>query len=162
MSDVFLGLGTNLGDRLQNLRDCQTALTELAPIVARSSLYESEAWGYTEQASFLNMALLVQTRQSPLDFLRTLKDLERQLGRIESFRWGPRLIDIDILFFGERIVAYPQLRIPHPYLHQRAFVLMPLAEIAPTLVHPLFNCTVQALLDKLPDSQGVRRCPLSL
>lgn len=161
MTTVFLGLGTNIGDRFHNLSKAREAISGFATIDTASSLYETEAWGYTDQAAFLNQVVSIQTKLSPLKLLKKIKKIEQQLGREESFRWGPRLIDIDILFYGKRIVNLPILTIPHKNLHNRAFVLIPLAEIAPDFIHPIFKKSVQDLLDVLPEPYGVEKCTFS-
>lgn len=159
MAVVYLGLGTNIGDRKANLQQARKAIAAFATIKTQSSLYETAAWGYTDQAPFLNQVLAIQTRFSPLNLLKKLKKIEAELGREESFRWGPRLIDLDILFYGQDLVKLPTLTIPHENLHNRAFVLVPLAEIAPNFIHPVFKKSVQALLEALPEPHGVEKCP---
>lgn len=159
MAIVYLGLGTNMGNRASNLQKAREALATFATLKAESSLYETAAWGYTDQAPFLNQVLAIQTRISPLNLLKKLKNLEAELGREESFHWGPRLIDLDILFYGNQVIDLPTLTIPHKNLHNRAFVLVPLAEIAPNFDHPVFKKSVQDLLDMLPEPHGVEKCP---
>ena len=154
---VYLGLGTNLGDRLANL---QKAADELPPqvIVRRaSSIYESEPWGYTDQPAFLNQVLEVETSLPPSDLLDYLKHIERKLGRQPTFRFGPRLIDLDILFYGNQVIDLPDLAIPHPRLPERAFMLVPLAELAPHLRHPASHKTVLEMVSVL-DTAGVKKC----
>ena len=127
MIRVFLGIGTNLGDRERNLQDALAILSQKMVILKESSIYQTAPWGYLDQPAFLNQAIEVQTDLSPLNLLGFLKDTEKALGRQANFRYGPRLIDLDILFYGSRVIQTPRLQIPHPRIAQRAFVLVPLA-----------------------------------
>ena len=158
MSLVFLALGTNLGDRLANLRAALDALraTPGIRILAQSPIYETPAWGYEDQPAFLNMVVQAETDLEPRPLLTRLKEIERDLGRMPTFHWGPRLIDIDILFYGNLTLDTPELVIPHPRLHERAFVLVPLADLAPELLHPVLHQTVSQLLASV-DASAIAR-----
>lgn len=151
---VFIGLGTNLGDRFANLRSAVDALAPHATVTARSRIYETPAWGVTDQPAFLNMVVRAETVLEPLALLRALKTLESELGRTTTFRWGPRVIDFDILFYDDMVRDFQGLTIPHPHLHERAFVLVPLADIASNLVHPVLHKSIAELL-KTTDAGGI-------
>ncbi|MFN3741509.1 MAG: 2-amino-4-hydroxy-6-hydroxymethyldihydropteridine diphosphokinase [Anaerolineales bacterium] len=146
MAEVLLALGTNLGDRLENLRRALDCLAAKVQIVRVSSVYETPPWGYTEQPPFLNLVLSGQTELEPQPLLEFLKSCEQALGRWPTFRYGPRLIDLDILAYEDRILETPTLTLPHPHLHERAFVLVPLHEIAPNWTHPRLGKSVSELL----------------
>lgn len=156
MSTAYLGLGTNMGDRKENLRNALDAIAEKMTVCERSSLYETAAWGYTDQPDFLNQVIKVETSLTPLRLLNFLKKTEVELGRVANFRYGPRQIDVDILFYDDIVKNTGRLQIPHPRLAERAFVLVPLNEIAPGLRHPVLKKTVAELLAELPDTTGVR------
>lgn len=154
---VYLSLGSNLGDRDRNLRDAIRALEGVGRVQAVSSFYETEPVDFADQAWFLNCAVAIESALSPERMMAELLCLERKLGRERTHSKGPRTIDIDILLFGERIVDGPDLKVPHPAMHRRRFVLAPLADIAAEARHPAMNRTVQQLLAELPEGQVVRR-----
>ena len=154
---VYLSLGSNLGDRDRNLRDAIRALEGVGRVQAVSSFYETEPVDFADQAWFLNCAVAIESALSPERMMAELLCLERKLGRERTHGKGPRTIDIDILLFGERIVDGPDLKVPHPAMHRRRFVLAPLADIAAEARHPAMNRTVQQLLAELPEGQVVRR-----
>lgn len=156
---VYLALGTNLGDRLENLRAATAALAPQVKVGATSPVYETQPWGYADQPAFLNMVVCAETELPPAALLTHLKDQEQALGRTPSFRNGPRLIDLDILFYDDLTLdtstnSVTPLVIPHPRLHERAFVLIPLNDLAPRLVHPLLHRSVEQLLATV-DRRGV-------
>jgi 2-amino-4-hydroxy-6-hydroxymethyldihydropteridine diphosphokinase len=125
-------------------------------VLEQSFVYETLPWGVTDQPSFLNMVIKGKTHQKPQELLKNLKELETQLGRIPSIQYGPRKIDIDILFYDNLIFDSPELTLPHPHLHERAFVLVPLADLAPERIHPVFGRTIRQLLAEV-DTTGVKR-----
>ena len=156
---AYLSLGSNLGDRAENLQRALHDLGVLGRVTKRSSFYETEPVEFTVQPWFLNCAVELETLCEPLELLAGILEIERSLGRIrdESSPKGPRILDIDILLFGENVLELPELTIPHPAMHLRRFVLEPLAEIAAEVRHPALHCTVRELLERLPEGQGVRR-----
>jgi 2-amino-4-hydroxy-6-hydroxymethyldihydropteridine diphosphokinase len=153
---ITLALGTNLGDRPGNLLAAIAALPPAVTVLEQSPVYETLPWGVTDQPDFLNMVIKGETHLLPQDLLKSLKELEIRLGRIPSIHYGPRKIDIDILFYGDLILNTPELTLPHPHLHERAFVLIPLADLAPEQTHPGFGRTIRELLAEV-DTAGVKR-----
>jgi 2-amino-4-hydroxy-6-hydroxymethyldihydropteridine diphosphokinase len=143
---AYLGLGTNVGDREQNLRAALERLRAIVDVEAVSNVYESEPVGFLEQPDFWNLVVRIRTNLEPADLFRRVKEIERALGRTESFRNAPRVIDIDILAIEQLVLHDPELDIPHPRLHERSFVLLPLAEVAPDFRHPESNATVSEML----------------
>ena len=159
MVTAYIGLGSNLGDRATNL---QTALSELGNLptisMARvSSLYETEPVGVTDQPEFLNAVAQIETSLSAMALLDVLLNLENKIGRVRTFRWGPRVIDLDLLLYGNQQIRLPTLTVPHPRLFERAFVLVPLAEIAPELVLPGEHGTIQEAANNFRGAGNIRR-----
>lgn len=155
---AYLSLGSNVGDREANLRRALQNLSALGEIVAKSSVYETEPMEVVDQPWFLNAVIKLRTGLPPSELLRALLKVERSMGRVREQAKGPRQIDIDILLYDDAAVNEPGLAIPHPAMHQRMFVLAPLAEIAPNVMHPILQLTTTQLRDQLtPDEQRVRR-----
>jgi 2-amino-4-hydroxy-6-hydroxymethyldihydropteridine diphosphokinase len=150
MPAVYIALGSNLGDREKNcLRAIELLKEKGIEILKASKMHETEPWGVKEQPRFINMAAEIKTDMAPHELLKLLKDIEKKMGRAETIRWGPRVIDIDILLWGDLILKTPELTIPHPLMHGRKFVLEPLSEIAPDAVHPVSGKTVGGLFEGL-------------
>jgi 2-amino-4-hydroxy-6-hydroxymethyldihydropteridine diphosphokinase len=147
---VYLSLGSNVGDRQANLRNAIGHLLELGNVVEVSSYYETEPVEFTDQPWFLNCAVAVQTELIPREFLAGIQAIEKSMGRQRTQPKGPRTIDIDILLFGQQTINAPQLKVPHPAMTERRFVLEPLAEIAPEVIHPTRRRTIRELLRALP------------
>lgn len=155
MNKVFLLIGGNMGDRLQNLHQAIDLLAaSCGPVLQQSAVYETAAWGKTDQAAFLNQAIVLSTALSPQELITTILSVEEKMGRLRMEKFGPRVIDIDIMFYDDAIIHEPNLIIPHPELQNRRFALVPMTEIAPRMVHPVLNKTLEQLLleckDELP------------
>lgn len=156
---AYIGIGSNVGDKLHH---CERAISEILKIdrhklLAKSSLFKTQPIGYTSQDWFVNGVIKIETDLEAPQLLQTLKTIESQLGRAETFRWGPRTIDLDILFFDDIEIHTKELQIPHPLIQDRQFVLIPMAEIDRNLIHPVFKKTVQELLNNLKEEQGVEK-----
>jgi 2-amino-4-hydroxy-6-hydroxymethyldihydropteridine diphosphokinase len=158
---AYLSLGSNIGECEVQLRAAITRLKAAGRVVSISSFYETEPVELSNQPWFLNCALSLETNLSPEQLMETVLQIERDMGRVRAQPKGPRIIDIDILLFGDATIQLPTLSIPHPAMHQRRFVLEPLAEIAPEARHPLFQKTVTQLLEELPHGQQVRKATKS-
>ncbi|UKT66103.1 2-amino-4-hydroxy-6-hydroxymethyldihydropteridine diphosphokinase [Pedobacter mucosus] len=156
---AYLLLGGNLGDRNANLKRAISLLTEeVGELVAISSVYETAAWGKTDQPSFLNQAISIKTLLSAEQVLEKALNIENVLGRIRNEKWGERIIDIDIILFGSKIINDEgRLQIPHPHMQLRNFVLIPLAEIAPNIVHPVLGKTILEILEDISDYSTVNK-----
>ena len=155
-SDIYLLLGTNEGDRLQNLSEARKYIDMKAgKITATSDIFETAPWGKTDQAAFLNQAIGISSHFDPQDLLSTLKNIEIVVGRVRTEKWGPRIIDIDILLYNDRVVNLPDLIIPHPFLQHRRFALTPLLQIAKDLVHPTLKRTISEMLVDCKDNSQV-------
>ncbi len=147
---MHIGIGSNLGDRQDNCLKALEMLKSQGLIIKKiSSFYETKPWGVKEQPIFINLAIEVETAFSPDELLCTLKNIENTMGRKQTIRWGPRVIDLDILFYGDEIIDTEELQIPHRHLHERDFVLIPLNEISPDKVHPILKKTVKEIKEEL-------------
>jgi len=156
--NAYLLLGTNMGDKIQNLNTAIAYIEkEVGKVFAKSNIYETAAWGKTDQPSFLNQAIGVQSELEPLQMLETLLNIEQKMGRVRIEKWGQRLIDIDIIFYGDEIWEGDDLKLPHPEMHKRRFVLEPLNEIAENFIHPIFREKVSSILINLTDELTVRK-----
>jgi 2-amino-4-hydroxy-6-hydroxymethyldihydropteridine diphosphokinase len=155
MSTIYIALGTNLGNRSANLRAAIEALPPEVRVTRESPVYETPPWGVTEQPAFLNMAVEAETELDAPAVLAHLKRIETRLGRQPTYRYGPRTIDLDLLFYDDLVLDSPPLIVPHPRLHERAFVLVPLADLAPDLRHPIIGQTLGELLAAVNRS-GIR------
>jgi 2-amino-4-hydroxy-6-hydroxymethyldihydropteridine diphosphokinase len=154
---AYLSLGSNVGDRSEQLRDAQARLSAAGRLVAVSSLYETEPVEFSEQPWFLNCVLELETEKTPQELMATILGIEQEMGRRRVRKKGPRTIDIDILLLGDAVIDSPELAVPHPAMRLRRFVLEPLAEIAPEVQHPVLRKTIRELLDALPAGQTVRK-----
>ncbi|MBN8822403.1 MULTISPECIES: 2-amino-4-hydroxy-6-hydroxymethyldihydropteridine diphosphokinase [unclassified Spirosoma] len=154
---ILLLLGANLGDRIKTLHRASELLADrVGDVAKRSAIYETAPWGVTDQPTYLNQVLGVETTLPPDELLRQTQAIEQALGRVRLERWGARLIDIDMLYYDQLIIQTPQLTIPHPYLHQRRFTLVPLAEIAPNFLHPILQKKTLELLTECTDTSEVK------
>jgi 2-amino-4-hydroxy-6-hydroxymethyldihydropteridine diphosphokinase len=156
---IFLGLGSNLGDREAYLiRALELIDIKIGRISSRSDIYETEPWGFKSENNFLNMVIKAHTKRKPHDLIKKIRLIEDQLGRIrDNTHYISRTIDIDILLYGNRIIDKPDLKIPHPLIQDRRFVLVPFCDIAPKVIHPLFSKTIEDLLTECKDEREVKK-----
>jgi len=157
MTLAYIGLGSNLGNREANLNSAIDMLSQKACMVALSSLFLTEPEMYKDQPDFLNSVACVDTNFTALELLKTLNGIEAQMGRERTYAGAPRIIDLDLLFFGKDIISQPGLDVPHPRLHLRAFVLAPMAEIAPDFIHPALHKSVRELLIDLKPGYRIEK-----
>lgn len=157
MNQAFILLGTNLGDKRANLQQAILSISaNLISIVSNSDIYETAAWGNTNQDNFYNQVIEVKTELSANDLLQKLLQIETQMGRVRNQKWEARIMDLDILYFNHEIIDTENLKVPHPYLHVRRFTLAPLVQIAPEFLHPVFNKSNTELLENCSDNSEVK------
>jgi 2-amino-4-hydroxy-6-hydroxymethyldihydropteridine diphosphokinase len=158
MFDVYLLLGSNLGDRELFLRMALRLIeNDIAPVAKASAVYETQSWGKTDRPDYLNQVLMIKTELSAQEVLNKILAIELEMGRRREEKWGSRTIDIDILLYGDAVINEADLVVPHPEMHNRRFTLEPLSEIAPQLVHPVLHETIKALKNKLNDALIVKK-----
>ncbi|MFN3795072.1 MAG: 2-amino-4-hydroxy-6-hydroxymethyldihydropteridine diphosphokinase [Chitinophagaceae bacterium] len=158
MNRAYLLTGGNLGKRWDNLHTAFKHISDrCGQIVAKSAIYETAAWGKQDQQAFLNQVLVLETSLAPEVLMQTLLEIEQTMGRIREEKYGPRIIDIDILFIDDQILNTPLLQLPHPAITQRRFVLVPLQELAPDFIHPVYQQTISHLLEACPDHLDVKK-----
>ena len=158
MTQVHILLGGNIGDRQKVFEKATKEINKrVGELLKSSSYYETAAWGIEDQAPFLNQVILVNTNLSPKELLTTLLDIEKELGRIRFQKWTERVIDLDILFIEEQVIDTDDLKVPHPFIQERRFTLVPLVEISPDFIHPVFNQTLPVLLKNCPDKLEVNK-----
>ena len=159
MSVAYIGLGSNMGDKVANLKKAVLELGKVPgnKVLAVSSFYKTEPVGGVEQDWFVNAAAEIETSLTPRELLNKLLYIEKNLGRVRDARWGPRVIDLDILLYDDLVMDEEGLSIPHPYLHERGFVLVPLAEIAPKVIHPKFKKSISELMRGIHDNKKIEK-----
>ena len=153
--NIIILLGSNLGDRLANLKQAIASIASFSSILQHSNIYQTAAWGNTDQADFLNQAIEIQTHQTAENLMQALLAIESQMGRVRLQKWEPRIIDLDIIFYESAIHNSDFIQIPHPEMQKRAFVLKPLLDIIPNFEHPILKQTITQLWEKCPDQLEV-------
>lgn len=153
--NIIILLGSNLGDRLANLKQAIASIASFSTILQQSNIYQTAAWGNTDQADFLNQAIEIQTHQTAENLMQALLAIESQMGRVRLQKWEPRIIDLDIIFYESAIHSSDFIQIPHPEMQKRAFVLKPLLDIIPNFEHPILKQTITQLWEKCPDQLEV-------
>ncbi|WP_293444441.1 2-amino-4-hydroxy-6-hydroxymethyldihydropteridine diphosphokinase [Persephonella sp.] len=161
MEKVFLGIGSNVGEKIPYIKKAVTLLSKILTDMEKAPLYISKAVGFEDQPDFINTVISGYTDIEPYELFKKVKDIEKKVGRIKRFRWGPREIDIDILFYGNLLIEKDDLIIPHPRIHERDFVLKPLSDLDPDFVHPVFKKTVKELLLNLKEKSIISSLQLS-
>lgn len=150
MNKVYVAFGTNIGDKINNIEKALKFMEDRGlKITKKSSIHSTEPYGYTDQPEFLNGVVEAETDLNPRQVLETLLQIEKDMGRIREFKWGPRNIDLDIILFNDYVIDEEDLKIPHPDMHNREFVLKPLSEIAPEYIHPIIKKSIKQLLEEL-------------
>ena len=153
---AYLSLGSNLGDREENMKKAEEFIEmQIGHVIQKSSLYETAPWGNKDQGHFLNEVIKLETKMNPVNLLKSIHEIEAGMGRIRSEKWQPRIMDIDILFYNSQIIKDKELVIPHPFIEERRFVLLPMAEINPGFIHPVFKLTISDLLNGCRDTSEV-------
>lgn len=157
-SECYILLGSNIGQRKQYLNKAITAIQHrCGNLINQSAIYETAAWGNTKQASFLNQVIVIHTQHSPDELMQELLHIEEELGRIRTEKYGPRTIDLDILFYGNLVYHSPKVTLPHPAIQDRRFVLIPLAELNARKIHPVYRKTINTLLNECADLLPVKK-----
>lgn len=151
---VYIALGTNIGDRAENMQQALKELESIMQVEERSPIYETPPWGLVDQPDFLNQVVRGETELSPVELIKALKEIESEMGRVPTIRYGPRLIDLDLLLYDDLVFETEKLSIPHPRMRGRAFVLVPLADLAPEIIHPVYGETVIEMLAEV-DPAGI-------
>lgn len=157
MKKVYLLIGSNVGNRTKHMEKAHQMIeSKVGKITNKSRIYETEPWGEKDQDDFLNQAIEVESKLKPKAIMKQIAEIESFIGREETFKWGPREIDIDVLFYGDEMISEMDITIPHAFIHERRFTLIPLNDICPDQYHPIFGATVKELLDMCEDESEVK------